>query len=69
MLELSQSIDDAAIFIERSEHIIAYFKREANVGNSDYIDDSTPTASFDDCPKAEMANANISGTIMNLFIF
>lgn len=26
MLELSQSVDDAAIFIERSEHIVAYFK-------------------------------------------
>ena len=26
MLELSQSIDDAAIFLERSEYIIAYFK-------------------------------------------
>lgn len=26
MLELSQSVDDAAIFLERSEHIIAYFK-------------------------------------------
>lgn len=26
MLELTNSVDDAAIFLERSEHIIAYFK-------------------------------------------